>query len=94
MLNEIDGVVCVEPEGAFYAFPSVKGLLGPLTAGPAVRRPAPSWPSSASTRPRWRWCRGRPSEPPGYFRMSYALGDDDLVEGVSRLAGLFAEAQD
>ena len=31
---------------------------------------------------------------PGFFRMSYALGDDDLVEGVSRLAGLFAEAQD
>jgi aspartate aminotransferase len=28
MLNEIDGVVCVEPEGAFYAYPSVKGLLG------------------------------------------------------------------
>ena len=31
---------------------------------------------------------------PGYFRMSYALGDEDLVEGVSRLAALFAEAQD
>ena len=31
---------------------------------------------------------------PGYFRMSYALGDDDLVEGVTRLAELFAEAQD
>jgi aspartate aminotransferase len=31
---------------------------------------------------------------PGFFRMSYALGDDDLVEGVSRLADLFAEAQD
>ena len=29
---------------------------------------------------------------PGYFRMSYALGDDDLAEGVSRLAKLFGEA--
>jgi aspartate aminotransferase len=31
---------------------------------------------------------------PGYFRMSYALGDDDLAEGVRRLASLFAEARD
>ena len=87
MLNEIDGVVCVEPEGAFYAFPSVKGLLGRRCGG-SGRRPAPSWPSCASTRPRWRWCPGEAFGAPGYFRMSYALGDDDLVEGVSRLAEL------
>ena len=36
MLNEIDGVVCVEPEGAFYAFPSVKGLLGKSIRGQAA----------------------------------------------------------
>jgi aspartate/methionine/tyrosine aminotransferase len=30
---------------------------------------------------------------PGYFRMSYALGDDDLAEGVTRLQKLLAEAQ-
>ena len=39
MLNEIDGVVCVEPEGAFYAFPSVKGLLGKSFRG---QRPSSS----------------------------------------------------
>ena len=29
---------------------------------------------------------------PGYLRLSYALGDDDLIEGVGRLQRLFAEA--
>jgi aspartate/methionine/tyrosine aminotransferase len=29
---------------------------------------------------------------PGYVRMSYALGDDDLVEGVTRMHKLLAEA--
>ena len=60
MLNEIDGVDCPEPEGAFYAFPSVKGLLG-RSSGDSVRRAARSWPRSASTRPRWRWCPVRRS---------------------------------
>ena len=85
MLNEIDGVICLEPEGAFYAFPSVTGLLAGR-CGAAGRERAPSWPSCASPRPRWRWCPGEAFGAPGYFRMSYALGDDDLVEGVSRLA--------
>ena len=44
MLNEIDGVVCPEPKGAFYVYPSVKGLLGREVAG-ARRRTRPSWPS-------------------------------------------------
>ncbi len=60
MLNDIDGIVCVEPEGAFYAYPSVKGLLGRSLRGqrPASQR---SWPRSASTRPRWRWSPERRS---------------------------------
>jgi len=93
MLNDIDGVVCLEPEGAFYAFPSVKGLLGKSLRG---QRPT----SSAELA---ELCinealvavvPGEAFGAPGYFRMSYALGDDDLAEGVSRLAALFAEAQD
>ena len=94
MLNEIDGVTCVEPEGAFYAFPSVKGLLAEIAAGAAAIVQRRAGRAVPSTRPRWRWCPARRSARPGYFRMSYALGDDDLVEGVSRLAKLFAEAQD
>ena len=60
MLNEIEGVVCPTPEGAFYAYPSVKGLLGRDYDG---RRstPRPTWPSTSSRRPRWPWCPARRS---------------------------------
>ena len=94
MLNEIDGVACVEPEGAFYAFPSVEGLLGRELGGRIGPPRAPSWPSSAIDEAKVAVVPGEAFGAPGYFRMSYALGDDDLVEGVTRLATLFAEAQD
>jgi aspartate/methionine/tyrosine aminotransferase len=93
MLNDIDGVVCAEPEGAFYAFPSVKGLLGRSLRG---RRPASSAELAeiCITEAKVAVVPGEAFGAPGYFRMSYALADHDLSEGVSRLAALFAEAQD
>jgi aspartate aminotransferase len=93
MLNDIDGVVCPEPEGAFYAFPSVKGLLGRSLRG---QRPATSAELAeiCITEAKVAVVPGEAFGAPGYFRMSYALSDHDLAEGVSRLAGLFAEAQD
>ena len=90
MLNEIDGVECLLPEGAFYAFPSVDRPLRPDRPGPDVLDQRRAGRAGHRARPRWRSCPARPSASPGYFRMSYALGDDDLVEGVVRLAGLFA----
>jgi aspartate aminotransferase len=93
MLNDIEGVVCVEPEGAFYAYPSVKGLLGKSLRG---RRPSSSAELAevCINEAKVAVVPGEAFGAPGFFRMSYALGDDDLVEGVSRLAELFAEAQD
>ena len=93
MLNDIEGVVCVEPEGAFYAYPSVKGLLGRSLRG---QRPASSAELAeiCINEAKVAVVPGEAFGAPGYFRMSYALGDEDLVEGVSRLAALFAEAQD
>jgi len=93
MLNEIDGVVCAEPEGAFYAFPSVKGLLGRSIRG---LRPATSAELAelCINEAKVAVVPGEAFGAPGYFRMSYALGDEDLVVGVSRLAALFGEAQD
>jgi aspartate aminotransferase len=93
MLNDIDGVVCVEPEGAFYAFPSVKGLLGRSIRG---RRPATSAELAeiCINDAKVAVVPGEAFGAPGYFRMSYALADHDLSEGLSRLAALFAEAQD
>jgi len=93
MLNDIEGVVCPEPEGAFYAFPSVKGLLGRSIRG---QRPETSAELAelCITEAKVAAVPGEAFGAPGFFRMSYALADHDLSEGVSRLAALFAEAQD
>jgi aspartate/methionine/tyrosine aminotransferase len=87
MLNEIDGVSCLDPEGAFYAFPSFAGVLGRDLKG---RTPTTTTElaeiildlAEVAIVP------GEAFGAPGYCRMSYALGDDDLVEGVSRIADL------
>ncbi|MGO8871236.1 MAG: pyridoxal phosphate-dependent aminotransferase, partial [Acidimicrobiales bacterium] len=91
MLNEIEGIACILPEGAFYAFPSVEGLLGREIRG---RRPSTSTELAelAIEEAKVAVVPGEAFGSPGYFRMSYALGDEDLVEGVSRLAKLFGDA--
>ena len=91
MLNEIDGVTCIEPEGAFYAFPSVTGLYGREIRGRTARSSA-ELAELAIDEAKVAVVPGEAFGAPGYFRMSYALGDDDLVEGVSRLAKLFGDA--
>ncbi|MEC4019009.1 pyridoxal phosphate-dependent aminotransferase [Streptomyces sp. H27-D2] len=92
MLNEIDGVECPEPEGAFYVYPSVKGLLGKELRG---KRPADSVELAALILDEVEVAvvPGEAFGTPGYLRLSYALGDEDLIEGVSRLQKLLAEAR-
>ncbi|GII58154.1 aminotransferase [Planotetraspora thailandica] len=91
MLNEIPGVVCPEPLGAFYAYPSVKALLGKEIRG---RRPQTSAELAELIleEAEVALVPGEAFGTPGYFRLSYALGDDDLAEGVSRMAKLLGEA--
>jgi aspartate/methionine/tyrosine aminotransferase len=91
MLNDIEGVDCILPEGAFYAFPSVSGLYGRDIRG---RRSTSSAELAdlAIDEAKVAVVPGEAFGAPGYFRMSYALGDDDLVEGVARLAKLFGDA--
>ncbi|MBO8191396.1 pyridoxal phosphate-dependent aminotransferase [Streptomyces oryzae] len=93
MLNEIDGVLCPEPEGAFYAYPSVKALLGKEIRG---KRPATTVELAALILEEVEVAvvPGEAFGTPGYLRLSYALGDEDLVEGVSRIQKLLAEARD
>jgi len=91
MLSAIDGVVCPEPQGAFYAYPSVKGLLGREIGG-AVANDSAELASLVLERAEVALVPGEAFGSPGYFRLSYALGDDDLVEGVSRLQRLFGQA--
>ncbi|MFD9944069.1 pyridoxal phosphate-dependent aminotransferase [Nonomuraea sp. NPDC059023] len=92
MLNDIPGVFCPEPKGAFYAYPSVKEVLGKEIRG---RRPQTSAElaelileeAEVAVVP------GEAFGTPGYFRLSYALGDQDLAEGVGRIAKLLSEAR-
>jgi aspartate aminotransferase len=91
LLNDIPGVLCPEPEGAFYAYPSVKGLLGKEIRG---KRPQTSVELAALIleEAEVALVPGEAFGTPGYFRLSYALGDEDLAEGVGRVAKLLSEA--
>jgi len=89
MLREIDGVVCPMPQGAFYAYPQVKGLLGRDYGGRVIDTSA-DLAEYILEEAEVAAVPGEAFGSPGYLRLSYALGDDDLVEGVSRLQKLFS----
>jgi aspartate/methionine/tyrosine aminotransferase len=92
MLGDIPGVVCPEPEGAFYVYPSVKGLLGTPLRG-RVSTTSAELATVILEEAEVAVVPGEAFGTPGYVRMSYALGDDDLAEGVSRIAKLVADSQ-
>jgi len=88
MLGEIDGVVCPTPRGAFYAYPSVQGLLGRDVGGTTATSSA-QLAELVLEHAEVAVVPGEAFGSPGYLRLSYALGDDDLAEGVTRLQKLF-----
>ena len=92
MLNEIDGVACMQPQGAFYAFPSFEGLLG--------RRYSDQTPQSTLdlcevilNQAKVAVVPGEAFAAPGYVRLSFAMGDDDIVEGITRIGDLAASGK-
>jgi aspartate aminotransferase len=87
MLNEIPGVECPEPTGAFYAYPSVKGVLGKEINGRTASTSA-ELADLILDEVEVAVVPGEAFGAPGYLRLSYALGDDDLAEGLSRIAKL------
>ena len=92
MLNEIPGVVCPTPTGAFYVYPSVKGVLGKEIRG---KRPQTSAELASLILDEVEVAAvpGEAFGPSGYLRFSYALGDDDIVEGITRVQKLLGEAK-
>ena len=92
LLNEIPGVTCPEPLGAFYVFPSVKALIGKTIRGTKVETSA-GLAELLLDEAGVAVVPGEAFGAPGYFRLSYALGDDDLVSGVTRMAEVLGEAQ-
>jgi aspartate aminotransferase len=88
MLNEVEGFECPEPRGAFYAYPSVKGALGRDIGGRTASTSA-ELAEIILDEAEVAVVPGEAFGSPGYVRLSYALGDDDLAEGVTRLQKLF-----
>jgi len=87
MLNGIPGVSCIDPQGAFYAFPNLGAVLGREIAG----RTATTTVELAEiilTEAKVAIVPGEAFSAPGYARLSFALGDDDLGEGITRIADL------
>ena len=92
MLRAIPGVVCEEPMGAFYAFPNVEALLGREVGG---RRPATSEELAevCIDVAKVALVPGEAFGAPGYLRLSYAVADEPMEEGVRRLAELLCGAR-
>ena len=92
LLNEIPGVECPEPFGAFYCYPSVKALLGRSIRGRVCASSA-ELAELVLDEAGVAVVPGEAFGTPGYFRLSYALGDAELEQGVRRLGALLAEAE-
>ncbi len=91
MLNEIDGVVCPETQGAFYAFPSFEALLGREIAGRTIATTI-DLATVILEKAKVAIVPGEAFGSPGYARLSFALGDDDLADGVGRMADLLGRS--
>jgi aspartate/methionine/tyrosine aminotransferase len=91
LLNEIPGFSCPTPTGAFYVYPSVKGVLGKT-----IRGKTPTTSAELATlileEVEVAAVPGEAFGPSGYLRFSYALGDEDIVEGIGRIKKLIEEA--
>lgn len=85
LLADIPGVSCLEPEGAFYAYPNLTGLLGVDLGGRSAATTV-ELADLVLEEAKVAFVPGEAFGSPGYGRFSFALGDDDLEEGIDRLA--------
>ncbi|MCB0221552.1 MAG: aminotransferase class I/II-fold pyridoxal phosphate-dependent enzyme, partial [Chrysiogenetes bacterium] len=84
-LNDIEGVSCNDPEGAFYVFPNISGLLGKSAGGKRIETDMDfaAWlleEAMVAVVP------GTPFGAPGYMRLSYATSMENIQKGVGRIA--------
>ena len=92
LLDAIPGVECAEPRGAFYAFPSLKGVLGRTIRG-TVAETTVDLSELVLDEARVAFVPGEAFGAPGYARFSYALSDEDIRRGLERVAALFSESE-
>ncbi|MEM8922895.1 MAG: pyridoxal phosphate-dependent aminotransferase [Actinomycetota bacterium] len=92
MLSGMNGVECLAPQGAFYAYPSFEGVLGSTIGGVEISSTL-ELAEVALEQANVAIVPGEAFGTPGYARFSFALGDDDLGEGLNRLGDLLATAK-
>ncbi|MCE0762586.1 pyridoxal phosphate-dependent aminotransferase [Pseudonocardia kujensis] len=92
LLAAIPGVQCPTPKGAFYVYPDVRELLGKQIRGQKIETSL-DLAAAVLEHAEVAVVPGEAFGTPGYFRLSYALGDDDLKTGVERMGALLREAQ-
>ncbi|GAA2886750.1 pyridoxal phosphate-dependent aminotransferase [Pseudonocardia halophobica] len=92
LLSAIPGVQCPTPKGAFYVYPDVRELLGKQIRGQKIETSL-DLAAAVLEHAEVAVVPGEAFGTPGYFRLSYALGDDDLRTGVERMGALLREAQ-
>ena len=92
LLDAIPGVDCPLPEGAFYVYPSVRGLIGRSLRGATIESSS-QLAGIILDEAEVAVVPGEAFGTPGYLRLSYATSDADITEGVGRMATLLAEAK-
>ena len=90
LLNEIPGFICPTPTGAFYVYPSVKGVLGKTIRGKTPKTSA-ELATLILEEVEVAAVPGEAFGPSGYLRFSYATSDEDIVEGIGRIKKLLTE---
>lgn len=90
LLNEIPGFICPTPTGAFYVYPSVKGVLGTTIRGKTPKTSA-ELATILLEEVEVAAVPGEAFGPSGYLRFSYATSDSDIVEGIGRIKKLLTE---
>ncbi len=87
MLKQIDGIQVIAPQGAFYAYPDLTAFLGKDIGG-QVAQSTSELAGIILDQAQVAIVPGEAFGTPGYARLSFALGDDDLVEGINRISQL------
>jgi aspartate/methionine/tyrosine aminotransferase len=86
MLNDIAGVSAIQPQGAFYCYPNVKGLLGkPLGPNGTVSHTTLELADLILSEAKVAFVPGEAFGTPGYARFSFAMADADMEEGIRRI---------
>lgn len=84
-LNNIEGIECLTPEGAFYVFPSIQDLLGKVSAGGAKLKTDEDFVLALLNETGVALVHGSAFGLPGHFRLSYAASDDALSKAIERI---------